>query len=164
MLPLQAHACFNSFSAAASKGRSKTSPRRLLKTRHKSTLTKRVRVDFPVRPSFPVAFRIQRLKISLPLLKRMLKRSRIYKKIVKSQIDKATGHVEHLNKQMTVRRKNEERSWPCKISSTKFIQVDFLFESICLLHAFSLTRIELTKETCMVNRFLWFCTRIPVFC
>lgn len=106
MLLLQAHAHFNYFSAAASKGSwlgSKTNPRRLLKTRHKSTLTKRVRAHFPVRPSFrrfplrrnviPVAFRIQRLKISLPLLKRMLKRSKIYKKIIKSQINKATGYV-----------------------------------------------------------------------
>ncbi|XP_020612915.1 uncharacterized protein LOC110051239 [Orbicella faveolata] len=93
-------------SIPASKGSwlgSKTNPRRLLKTRHKSTLTKRVRAHFPVRPSYrrfplrrnviPVAFRIQRLKISLPLLKRMLKRSKIYKKIIKSQINKATGYV-----------------------------------------------------------------------
>ena len=105
MLLLQTHAYFNSFSAAASKGSSlgsKTNPRRLFKTRHKSILTKRVRVHFPVRPYhrfplrrnvIPVAFRIQRLKISLPLLKRMLKRSRIYKKNLKSQINKATGYV-----------------------------------------------------------------------
>lgn len=102
----QAHPYFNSFSAATSKGSSlgsKINPRRLLKTRHKSILTKRVRVHFPVSPSYrrlplrrnviPVAFRIQRFKISLPSLKRMLKRSRVYKKIIKSQIHKATGYV-----------------------------------------------------------------------
>ena len=92
---------FNSFSAAASKGLLgiKTNPRHLLKTR----LRKRVRVHFPVSPSYrrfplrrnviPVAFRIQHLKISLPLLKRMLRRSKIYKNIIKSQINKATGYV-----------------------------------------------------------------------
>ena len=102
----QAHACFNSFSAAASKGSLldiKTHPRHLLKTRHKSILTKRVRLHFPVSPSYrrfpirrnfiPLAFRVQRLKISLPSLNRVLKRSRLYKKIIKSQINKAPGYV-----------------------------------------------------------------------
>ena len=101
----QAHAYFNSFSAAASKGSLlgiKTHPRHLLKTRHKSILTKRVRLHFPVSPSYrrpirrnfiPLAFRVQRLKISLPSLNRVLKRSRLYKKIIKSQINKAPGYV-----------------------------------------------------------------------
>ena len=152
MLLIRAHAYFNSFSAAATKGfslGSKTNPRRLLKTSHRSLLTKRVRVHLPVRPSYrrfplrrnliPLAFHIQRLKISLPLLKRMLKRSRIYKKIIKSQINKATGYVrrsQHANDS----KKTKWRSWAGKISSKKFRNV--LFDRSSLLHVLTLTWIR----------------------
>ena len=105
----QAHTYLNFVSAAASKSSSlssKINPRRLLKTRRQSLLMRRVRLlhlpisllrsyhRFPLRRNtIPVGFRIQRFKISLSPLKRMLKRSRIYKKILKSRLRKATGKL-----------------------------------------------------------------------
>lgn len=105
----QAHSYLNSVSAAASKSSSlgsKMNPRRVLKTRRKALLMKRVRLlHFPVslprsyhrfslrRNTIPIGFRIQRFKISLSPLKRMLKRSRVYKKIWKSRLQKATGKL-----------------------------------------------------------------------
>lgn len=160
MLLIQAHAYFNSFSAAATKGSSlgsKTNPRRLLKTSHRSLLTKRVRIHLPVRPSYrrfplrrnliPLAFRIQRLKISLPLLKRMLKRSRIYKKIIKSQINKATGYVRR-SQQANDSKKTKWRSWAGKISSKKFRNV--LFDRSSLLHVLTLTWIRVITHSRLI--------------
>ena len=74
----------------------KVNLRRLLKTRRKLILTKRLPLEFPLslsnlrryplrRKLIPLRLRIQRFKISLAPLKRMLKRSRAYRNLLKGK-------------------------------------------------------------------------------